>query len=161
MDVTSTGKLSAGLLAPHNLSQILQQVALSLPNDAALIAGTNLEHMFIYYEIARLHAYVKSSEIRLVIRFPLRGTDRVMNLYRTEPLPIYEPLINRHVQIVPEAIYMAVSESKQYYSLLTSADLQICQQGMFTICESEFPLYHKCTPSCSGALYFGKNKLAH
>ena len=117
LDVTSTGKLSAGLLPPHNLSQILQQVALKLPNDATLLAGTNLEDMFIYYEIARVHAYATSSDIRLVIRFPLRETDRVMNLYRTEPLPIYEPLIKRHVQIVPETMYMAVSESRQYYSL--------------------------------------------
>jgi hypothetical protein len=72
LDVTSTGKLSAGLLPPHNVSQILQQVALRLPNDATLIAGTNLEDMFIYYEIARVHAYATSSDIRLVIRIPLR-----------------------------------------------------------------------------------------
>jgi hypothetical protein len=31
---------------------------------------------------------------------------------------------------------------------------------MFTICDSEFPLYHNATP-CSGALYFGKHDLAH
>jgi anaerobic ribonucleoside-triphosphate reductase len=30
LDVTSTGKLSAELLPPHNLSQVLQQVALRL-----------------------------------------------------------------------------------------------------------------------------------
>ena len=56
-------------------------------------------------------------------------------------------------------MYMAVSESRQYYSLLTTADSNNCQKGLFTICES--PLYHKRTPSCSGALYFGKHALAH
>jgi hypothetical protein len=56
---------------------------------------------------------------------------------------------------------MAVTESRQYYSLLTPADLQNCQQGVFTICESKFPLYHKATSSCLGALYFGKHNLAH
>jgi hypothetical protein len=45
--------------------------------------------------------------IRLVIRFPLRGTDRVMSLYRTEPLSIYEALLGRHMQIAPETMYMA------------------------------------------------------
>jgi hypothetical protein len=58
-------------------------------------------------------------------------------------------------------MYMAVTESRQYYSLLTSADFQKCQQGIFTICEPEFPLYHKATSSCLGALYFGKHDLAH
>jgi hypothetical protein len=41
-----------------------------------------------------------------------------------------------------------------------SADFHKCQQGLFTICESEFPLYHKGIPSCSGALYLGKHELA-
>jgi exonuclease VII small subunit len=81
LDVTSTGKLSAALLPPHNLSLLLQQVALKLPTDVALLAGTSLEDMFVYYQVARVHAYATPSEIRLVIRLPLRGTDRVMNLY--------------------------------------------------------------------------------
>jgi len=161
LDVTSTGRLSAGLLPPHNLSHILQQVAMRLPNDTTLIARTNLEGMLIYYEVALVHAYATTTDIRSVIRFPLRGTDRVMNLYRTKPLPICEAMLGRHVQIIPEAMYMVVSESRQYYSLLASADLHKCQQGLFTICESEFPLYHKGTPSCSGALYFGKHETAH
>jgi hypothetical protein len=161
LDVTSTGKLSAVLLPPHNLSQILQQVALKLPSDISLLAGTNLEDMFIYYEVSKVHAYTTSSEIRLLIRIPLRGTDRVMNLYKTEPLSVNEPTLKRYMQIIPETMYMAVTESRQYYSLLTSADFQNYQQGMFTICESEFPLYHKATTPCSGALYFGKHDLAH
>jgi hypothetical protein len=56
---------------------------------------------------------------------------------------------------------MAVTDSRQYYSLLTLADLHKCQQGLFIIRESGFPLYHKGTPSCSEALYFRKNKMAH
>jgi hypothetical protein len=42
LDVTSTGKLCAELTPPHNLSQILQQVALRLPTDVSLLAGTSL-----------------------------------------------------------------------------------------------------------------------
>jgi len=45
LNVTSTGKLSAELLPPQNLSQILQQVALRLPTDVSLLAGTSLEDM--------------------------------------------------------------------------------------------------------------------
>ena len=47
LEVTSTGKLSAELLPPQNLSQILQQIVLSLPTDVLLLAGTSLEDMFI------------------------------------------------------------------------------------------------------------------
>jgi hypothetical protein len=160
-DVTSTGKLSAVLLPPHNLPQILQQVALKLPSDVSFLAETNVEDMFVYYEAAKTHAYTTANEIRLLIRIRLRGTDRVMSLYRTESLPVFEPLLSRHVQIIPETMYMAVTESRQYYFLLTQAELQNCQQGVFTICESKFPLYHKATPSCLRALYFGKHTLVH
>ena len=62
----------------------------------SLITGTNLEDMFVYYETAWVQAYATPSEIRLIFRLPLGGADRVMSLYRTEPLPIYEPLIKRH-----------------------------------------------------------------
>jgi len=47
------------------------------------------------------------------------SNNQVMNLYRTEPLPVYETLLCRRVQIVPETMYMAVSESRQYYCMLT------------------------------------------
>jgi len=73
--LTSTGKLSAELLPPHNLSQVLQQVALRLTTDVSLLAGTNLEDMFVYYEMAKVQAYASPSEIRLTIRLPLRGAD--------------------------------------------------------------------------------------
>jgi len=36
LDVTFTGKLSAEILPPHNLSQLQQQVALRLPADVSL-----------------------------------------------------------------------------------------------------------------------------
>jgi hypothetical protein len=114
LDVTSTGKLAAELLPAHNMSLILQQVALRFPTDVSLLAGTSIEDMFIYYEVANVQSYASSSEIRLVISLPLSGTDRVMNLYRTETLPIYEQLLKRNVQIQPQTMYMAVSESRQY-----------------------------------------------
>ena len=104
LDLSSTGKLSAELLPPHNLSQVLQQVALRLPTDVPLIAGTKLEDMFVYYETGKVQAYATPSEIRLIIRLPLRGADRVMNLYTTEPLPTYEPLLERLIHIQPESI---------------------------------------------------------
>jgi len=88
----------------------LQQVALRLPADVSLLSGTSLEDMFVYYEIATAQAYATSSEIRLVIKLPLKGADRVMNLYRIEPLPTYEPMLRRHVQIIPETVFGSFGE---------------------------------------------------
>jgi hypothetical protein len=63
LDITSTGKLSAELLPPQNLSEILQQVALRLPADVSLLARTSLQDMFVYYEVVTVQAYATSSEI--------------------------------------------------------------------------------------------------
>jgi hypothetical protein len=54
-----------------------------------------------------------------------------------------------------------VTENGQYYSLLTTADLQQCQIGVFAICEATFPFVRKIRASCSSALYFRQAEFAH
>jgi hypothetical protein len=54
-----------------------------------------------------------------------------------------------------------VTENGQYYSLLTTAELQQCKQGLFAICEATFPFIHKTRALCSSALYFGQTEVAH
>jgi hypothetical protein len=62
-----------------------------------------------------------------------------MNLFRSVPLPVYSQVLGRHIQIEPETSYLAVTENRQYYSLLTMADLQQCHLGLITICAARFP----------------------
>jgi hypothetical protein len=99
--------------------------------------------------------------IRLVVRLPLRGADRVMTLLRSVSLPVYFPALDRHIQIEPETLYLAVTENRQYYSLLTMADLQQCQLGIVVICAATFSPIHKTRASCSSALYFGQKTFIH
>jgi hypothetical protein len=84
-----------------------------------------------------------------------------MILFRSVPLFTYSDVLARHIQIEPEAPYIAVTENGQYYSLLMTANLQQCQQGLFAICEATFPFIHKTRASCSAALYFGQTEVAH
>jgi hypothetical protein len=78
-----------------------------------------------------------------------------MTLFKGVPLPAYSDALDRRIQIEPEAPYLAVIENVQYYSLLTTADLQQCKQGLFAICEATFQFRHKTRASYSSALYFG------
>jgi hypothetical protein len=75
LETSATGRLSSVLIPPHNLSSILQQVILKLPQDVSLIAGFTIENMYIYYEVAKVQAYATTTAIRLVVRIPLRGAD--------------------------------------------------------------------------------------
>jgi hypothetical protein len=45
---SATGRLSSVLIPPHNLSKILQEVILKLPEDVSVIAGFSVEDMYIY-----------------------------------------------------------------------------------------------------------------
>jgi hypothetical protein len=161
IDISSSGRLSSVLVPPNNLSSLLQQIALKLPRDVSLLAGTDLDNMYVYYDVARVQAYATLGSIPLVIRLPLRGTDRVMTLCRVEPLPTYSSLLNRPIQIEPETNYFAVTENRQYYALLKEADVQRCNHGLITICDATFPLIHKRIPSCASAIYFGQEGIVH
>jgi hypothetical protein len=83
LDISATGRLSSVLIPPHNLSKFLQEVVLKLPPDVSLIAGCAIENMYVYYEIAKVQAYATTTAIRLVVRLPLRGADRVMTLFKS------------------------------------------------------------------------------
>jgi hypothetical protein len=98
IDVSSSGRLSSVLVPPHNLSVILQQVVLKLLRDISLITGMEVNNMHAYYDVARVPAYSTTGSIRLVVRIPLRGSDRVMILYRAESLPTYS-VLKRPIQI--------------------------------------------------------------
>jgi hypothetical protein len=138
LDTSATGRLSSVLIPPHNLSFILREVLFKLPQDVSLIAGTTIENMYVYYEVAKVQAYATTTAIRLVVRLPLRGADRVMNLFKSVPLPVYVEVLGRHVQIEPETLYLAVAGNGQYYSLLTAADVLQCQLGLMAICDIEY-----------------------
>jgi hypothetical protein len=92
--------------------------------------------MYIYYEVAKVQAYATTTAIRLVVRLPLRRADRIMNLFRSVPLPVYSQALGRHVQIEPETLYLAVTENGQHYSLLTMADLQQSKLGSHHMCSN-------------------------
>lgn len=84
-----------------------------------------MENVCLYYDVATVQAYAESA-IRLVVRIPLTGADRVMTLFRSMPLPTYSKVLQRYVQIEPDTLYIAVTENRHYYSLLTAADVQAC-----------------------------------
>jgi hypothetical protein len=56
LETSATGRLTSVWIPPHNLSKILQEVTLRLPQDVSLIAASNIENMYVYYEVATVQA---------------------------------------------------------------------------------------------------------
>jgi hypothetical protein len=75
LETNATGRLSSVLIPPYNLSKILQEVTLRLPH-VSLIAASDIDNMYVYYNVAAVQAYATPTAIRLAVSFPLRGPIR-------------------------------------------------------------------------------------
>jgi hypothetical protein len=68
LETSVTGRLTSVLIPPHNLSKILQEITLRLPQDVSLIAGSNTEDMYeyVHYEVATVQACAATTATRLL-----------------------------------------------------------------------------------------------
>jgi hypothetical protein len=95
--------------------------------------------MHACYDVARVQAYSATGSMRLVVRLPLIGTDRLMILYWVESLSTYS-VLKRPIQIQPKAKYFVVTENRQYYALVEETHIRHCEQGLITICDATFSI---------------------
>lgn len=154
IDVTSLGRLSHVLVTPHNLTDILRDISLQLPRDITLLTLPHIDVIHVYYELAKVHAVAMTNGIRVFIEIPLRSSDRNFQLYQIRSFPYYHEQLGQFVTIQTYYDYIAISEDKQFYALLTPADLQSCVRGSYTVCAPNVPLYARKTQSCETALLF-------
>ena len=80
LDLTSLEKLSSTLINPFNLSSILQQVSLQLPEGMTKLTGITVQEMYVYYAVAVVHVVPTSKGIRLFIEIPLKTVDHLFEL---------------------------------------------------------------------------------
>jgi len=113
IDVTSLGQLSSVLIHPYNLSVILQQVSLQLPEGLSMLTGLTVQETYVYYTVATVHAVATSKNIRLFVDIPLKATDRYFELYQVHSLPFFRAGIGKFIMIDEPFTYLAVAEGRQ------------------------------------------------
>jgi hypothetical protein len=156
LDVTSIGKLSSVLINPGNLSEILQQVSLQLPAGLSMLTGLMIEDMYVYYTVATVHAVATSKSIRLFIDIPLKAADRYFELHQVHSLPFFHKGIGKFVMIDEMFTYMAVAESRQFFTVMTPHMLSKCTQNLYTVCPSDIVLRTAGEQNCLTTLFLGK-----
>jgi hypothetical protein len=154
IDVTSLGQLSSVLINPYNLSIILQ-VSLQLPAGLSMLTGLSVQDMYVYYTIAVVHAAVTSKSIRLFIEIPLKASDRYFELCQVHSLPFFFFFIGKFMIDKPFT-YLAVAESKQFFTIITPYMLMKCTQKLYTVCPSDMVLRTATESNCLIALFLGK-----
>ena len=158
LDMTAMGKLSSTLVPPYNLTVILSEITNHLPRDVSMLTPALIENMYVYYQVAEVHACTVPSGIRLFIDIPLKGHDRYFEVYKPYPLPYYVKEIDEFVSIqMPRGSYLAVSENRQSFSILTLDDMNRCREGFYTVCPADFVLLDYTSQHCLIALYLGND----
>jgi len=79
--------LSASLINPTILLNILKNVSLQLPSGYELIAEIRAENIHLYYELVKVSVAATPHCIKLIIGVPLKSTNRHFTLYKVFTLP--------------------------------------------------------------------------
>jgi hypothetical protein len=87
------GTLSIKLISPLVLQNILRNVTLHLPQGYKLIAGTSIQDIHSYYDLATVSVVANAHCINIVLSIPLKSANRYFALFKIVTLPTY---INLH-----------------------------------------------------------------
>jgi hypothetical protein len=160
LDLTSLGKLSSTLINPYNLSSILQQVSLQLPEGMTMLTGITVEEMYVYYAVAVVHAVATTKGIRFFIEIPLKTVDHLFELYQVHPLPFLHTGINRYMIIDESVTHIILSENRQFFTAVEPQVLSKCTKDFYTICPADLVLRTPRSLNCLTALFYGKADVA-
>ena len=143
-------------MKPYNLSSILQQVSLQLPEGMTMITGTTVEEMYVYYAVAAVQAVATTRSIRLFIEIPLKTVDKLFELYQVHPLPFFHVGINKCMMIDESVSHIIVSENRQFFTVVEPQVLSKCTKDFYIICPADVVLRKLRILNCLIALFYGK-----
>ena len=131
LELARQGNLAATLVPVTQFRTILRGIQASLPKDTYLPAG--LDHLVWYYSNLAVHILMDSQKINLVMDIPLKNLENEYDLYQMIQVPgsIKNPGNRPSVRYfqwdVPHR-YIAISNGKEHYVKLTTAEAGLCKQ---------------------------------
>ena len=134
LNIAGLGKLSTTLVPPHNLTDILSQIA---KEPVCWVLQKSKIYIFCY-QVEKVHACSTTSDMRLFIDIPFKCSDRYFEVYRPYSLPFYHDEIQEYVSVkINIWAYLSVAENKQLSSVLTPEDMNRYKEGYYTVCPAD------------------------
>lgn len=121
----------------------MQYISLKLPDNLKLLTSTDLDKIYIYYSIVKVHGIGISSKITLFIELPLKSSDKYFELYQIHTLPFFDRNLTKFVKIYQKHQYLASAKDRQTYMYLNNDDLLKYITGEYTICPADSPVYSR------------------
>lgn len=162
LDITSNGYLSSLLITPAKLNNILKEVVRELPVGLSLVVDTDIDKVYNYYRIARVHAISTKNVIRLIVEIPLQSTKSQFELFAVKPLPYYDKILTQFITVRSESNYFAISKDRLNYVLLNNEQVQQCVKTPYGIYPLSVPVIPASeSSSCAFAMFTGDNEQSH
>ena len=157
LDTLGQSKLAPSVISPTKLQNVLLAIQNGLPRNLQLPVDPT-QDLFHYYKYLSCESFVMEHIFSTITLVPLLDASSKFNLYELHNLAIPDKSVNLSVSYVVEAMYVAISESHQYFAILTDQDYYKCASNYNHYCSFESPLYlanhHQ---SCVMALYRKSN----
>jgi hypothetical protein len=125
-----------------------------------MLTGLTVEDMYVYYNIAMVHAVPTFTSIRLFVEITFKAADRYFELYQVYSLPFFYERIGKFVMIDEEFTYLAVAASRQFFASIPTHILAKCTQNLYTVCPVDMMLKTAGGPNCLTTLFLGKTDIA-
>ena len=144
------GKVPLNLLKPNVLQEMLKNVTMVLPEGREMIAGLNLNNMYLYYDMIQVTVLADVHSFKLVLNVPLKTVNRHFELYEIVVFPI-QLFNNTFAKFVVEEDYFAINLLQRTYFTMSSADILKCKGKDILIqrtdsqnlCQRSLLLHHK------------------
>ena len=147
------GTLPYDLAPPKMLKTILLEIERQLPPTLMLPYSVS-NNMDKYYKTLRAVLIPDEGMFHVITSVPLAHTKDQYDLYKIINLPV--PASNdKCIQYLPETPYMAITQDKSSYAILSSSEASQCHHDHLDYCPLSSPSYDTdLNPSCILSLFF-------
>lgn len=160
----TTGRMTSNLLPPHQYLAVLRSVEDVIPLPAKLFLDVKLENLHNFYKFAIIKSYATETQLRVLIKLPLKNDNREFEIFNVITYPVYEPSLGRWIEWEVDDQKLMVSKDRQTYSVYSPEHYaRECTFGQLAVCPLSDVLWnvHK-RPSCAVELMLkGKVTLCH
>lgn len=96
---------------------ILKEIVTKLPVGLSLAINIDLDVIYHYYRIAKVHAIAVKNVISIIIDIPLHSYNSQFELYSIKSLPYYDEAIAQFLYVKSEYKYIGMSSDRQKYAM--------------------------------------------
>ncbi|KAG8263090.1 hypothetical protein J6590_039357 [Homalodisca vitripennis] len=131
----AAGKMTSNLLPPHQFLKVLTSVENVIPPPLKLFLDVKLENLYNFYKFSTIQSYVTNSQLRVLIKLPLKNDNQLFEIFNVIVYPVYDPSLAKWVKWEVADQKLVISKDRQTYSVYSPEIFaRECKFGKLTVC---------------------------